>query len=259
MVVVGCRQHALFVVMHEGTHFLISGNRKRNDWISNLLAAWPVGVSTERYRIRHWLHHRYLNTDKDPDWARKKGVADWAFPTSRSGFWKLNLPYLFGKGALEMAYAIRAFGVGGKDWIVALPYYALIAGAITALGGWKVFLLYWALPYVTVNPMIHRFRYTTEHMALPWTHQLNFTRNIRCTALENFLLSPMNGSLHLIHHIYPYIPWYRLKKAYAFLHRNEDFHRHAYELDAYFPTKEKNVFAELTAGGKPERPQKIAA
>ncbi len=248
-VIVGTRQHALFIVMHEGTHFLISKNRRVNDWVSDLFAAWPVGISTARYRVRHWLHHRYLNGAQDPDWMRKKDDPSWQFPTTKWGFWKTSLPYLCGKGVLEMFYALRGFGVNGRDLALAVPFYAVIAAAITYAGGWTAFALYWVVPYVSVNPALHRFRYSTEHMALPKTHVLNSTRNVRCTWMENFLISPMNGSMHLVHHVYPYIPWYQLRHAYSILHLDEVFHEHAYELDGYFPTTEKNVFSELTSGG----------
>lgn len=248
LICVGTRQHALFVVMHEGTHYLISKNRRLNDRISDFFAAWPVGISTDRYRVRHWLHHRYLNTDQDPDWIRKKSDPTWVLPNSHRGVWLAYLPYLFGKGAVEIVYIIRGFGVSKKDLPVAVPYYLVVAGLITVAGGWKAFALYWLIPYVTVNPIIHRFRYATEHMALPWTHLLNSTRNIRCSRLENFLISPMRGSLHLVHHTYPYIPWHKLEKAYDFLQGYESFRNHAHELDAYFPTSKKNVYSEFAAG-----------
>lgn len=245
LVVVGTRQHALFIVMHEGTHYLLSKNRALNDWLSDLCAAWPVGISTARYRVRHWLHHRYLNTQQDPDWERKKDDPAWQFPTSRWGFWKTSLPYLVGKGVIEMGYALKGFGVNGRALWYAIPYYMVAAAGITYVGGWKAFALYWLVPYVSVNPALHRFRYSTEHMALPKTHVLNSTRNVVCSGIENFLISPMNGGFHLVHHTYPYIPWYNLPEAYEVLHGFPVFHEHAYELDGYFPTTEKNVFHEL--------------
>lgn len=245
-VCVGTRQHALFVVMHEGTHGLIAKNRKVNDAISDLFAAWPVGISTERYRLRHWLHHRYLNSNKDPDWARKVGDPSWVIPNTHRGFWRSYLPYFYGKGLVETVYILRGFGVARKDYPKAIPFYLAVAALLTAAGGWGGFLLYWALPYATVNLMIHRFRYATEHMALPRSHILNSTRNIRCSGLENFLFSPMNGSMHLIHHLYPNIPWHQLRNAHAHLHQSKDFHEHAYEVDAYFSWKKRNVYREFT-------------
>ena len=209
--VVASRQHAFFLAMHEATHYLLCRDRTWNDRISNWLAAWPVGFSTERYRLRHWLHHRYLNTERDPDWARKKPDPTWRFPMSKARFWRTSLPHLFGKGAREMAYAFRGIGITRQDLPYALPYYACLAMGISAFGAWKLFFLYWALPYFTVLPFLHRVRNASDHLALPKEHALNGTRNVLRSGAEAFFFGPHGANLHLVHHLYPFVPSYRLR------------------------------------------------
>ena len=68
ILVIATRQHALGVLMHDGTHYRLLTNRTANDFVCDLLCALPVGMLTSRYRHEHLLHHRFLNTDDDPYW-----------------------------------------------------------------------------------------------------------------------------------------------------------------------------------------------
>lgn len=248
-VVIATRQHALFLIMHEGTHYLINRDRRLNEWLSDILAAWPVGVSTDRYRKRHQLHHRHLNSDQDPDWARKKDVGSWQFPMTPISFWKTSLPYLFGKGLIEMTYAVRALGPARGEFIKALPFYLTVAAAIHLSSGWTMFALYWLLPYFTLLPFLHRMRYSAEHLALPWTSSLNSTRNVVCSAFENFLFSPHGTSMHLVHHLYPSVPWHKLRAAHLHLCQDPEYRESAWSNTTYAFSKSQSVYAELTTTG----------
>lgn len=247
--VIASRQHALFLVMHEGTHYLLCRNKVWNDRISNFLAAWPVGFSTGRYRIRHWTHHRHLNTDMDPDWARKKVDPTWQFPMSHLDCWRTSLAHLFGKGLIEMTYALRGLGLEKRDLPKAIPYFSAIAIAITLTHNWANFALYWVLPYFTVLPFLHRVRNIAEHLGLPKTHYLNGSRNILGSKIEAFFFGPHNANLHLIHHTYSYIPCHRLPEARQWLLRNRSFKELAYENDSYLLPFGHSVYHDLINRG----------
>lgn len=249
---VASRQHALFTVMHEGTHYTLCKNHAWNDRISDLLASWPLALSTERYRLRHWIHHRYLNTEKDPDWMRKKEDPAWQLPMPALPFWKNTLVYLVGKGVPEMFFALRAISVRKQDLPLAAPYYLAIAALLTLAGGWKAFALYWLLPYFTVTPLLHRIRNGVEHLALPKTNLLNGTRNVVGSALESFFLGPHQANLHLVHHLYPFVPGNRLTELHSILRGNESYRRHAYENDSYFLPLGHSVYRDMTRQAEEE-------
>ena len=59
---IASRQHALLVLMHDGVHYRLLRNRRLNDWMSEVILAWPHFVSARQYRKNHFAHHRYLNT-----------------------------------------------------------------------------------------------------------------------------------------------------------------------------------------------------
>jgi len=76
---IGARQHALFILMHEGTHYRIARHRWWNDVLTEVCLGGPLFVSMRDYRVTHFAHHRHVNTGEDPDWVAKQ-TDDWAFP-----------------------------------------------------------------------------------------------------------------------------------------------------------------------------------
>src|SRR6202158_5461017 len=68
--IIGARQHALLILMHDGVHYRLFRNRRLNDWTAEVILAWPNLICARAYRRNHFAHHRFLNTAQDPDWAR---------------------------------------------------------------------------------------------------------------------------------------------------------------------------------------------
>ena len=57
--VIGSRQLGLAVLMHEGSHWLLSPRSAVNTQVARWLCGYPVWIDLRRYRRRHHLHHRY--------------------------------------------------------------------------------------------------------------------------------------------------------------------------------------------------------
>lgn len=89
VIVIGSRQQALLIMMHEAAHMRISRNRGWNDFCSDVFCALPCGLSTELYRRRHLKHHQYTNTQKDPDWVSMEEYDDWHWPKAQFEAFKL--------------------------------------------------------------------------------------------------------------------------------------------------------------------------
>lgn len=249
--VIASRQHALFFILHDGAHFLIVKNRKWNDRLSNALVSWPLFFSTAKYRDYHFRHHRLLNTDEDPDWARRKNDDAWRFPCSKAKYWRNSLPFLIWRGPVDMFNAIRGLGPLKESPVVITIYYGAAAAGLTALAAWKAFFLFWILPFFTIQALIHRLRSSTEHLALPKIHSLNSTRNIWSGSLERFFLGPHHSGLHLTHHMDPHVPWYRLTDVRKFYSANPVYRCFAHENTSYFLPSRRSVFAEITNEGSP--------
>ena len=80
VIVIGGRQHAFAVLMHDFAHYRFIENKALSDWVGDLLIAWPIMASVNAYRRNHLTHHRYTNTDQDPDWVVKLGTRKFTFP-----------------------------------------------------------------------------------------------------------------------------------------------------------------------------------
>lgn len=77
---IGCRQHGIAVLGHDGSH----GSICKPAWLNDALARLcflPFGISLARYRSFHLAHHRFVGTDRDPERKLKAGAAPaWDMP-----------------------------------------------------------------------------------------------------------------------------------------------------------------------------------
>ena len=65
MLVIGTRQHALFVIAHDAAHYLLYDNRVLNDVVGRACAMLQ-GLSMCTYRVIHRMHHNNLYGELDP-------------------------------------------------------------------------------------------------------------------------------------------------------------------------------------------------
>ena len=72
MIVIGTRQHALFVIAHDAAHYLLYEQRWLNDLVGRACAT-VQGLSMCTYRVIHRLHHNNLYGELDPDTALHGG------------------------------------------------------------------------------------------------------------------------------------------------------------------------------------------
>ena len=67
LIVIGSRQFALAVLVHDGAHNLLFSNPKINDFVSQWFCAYPIFQDNRVYRPYHLKHHRHTETEEDPD------------------------------------------------------------------------------------------------------------------------------------------------------------------------------------------------
>ncbi len=247
VLIIASRQHALLVLMHEGSHGAFCAKKVWNDRMANWFTAWPLGISTEAYRLHHWKHHRYTNTVEDPDWGRKIQRKEWQFPKSKREFLQIWLPYLWGKGILEMGFAIFLLGKEPQQRfsVSRMVYFSLLISSAWYLMGPLPILHYWVIPFFTVLPLLMKVRSIVEHLGLPNTEELNGTRNILANPLERFFFGPHANHLHLVHHLFPQVPWHQLQKLQDELSKDPHYLLHAHQNDSYFFPSERSVWKDL--------------
>lgn len=77
-VAIARQQRALENLVHSASHFEFSRkNKKLNDFLGNVLAAFPVANIVEDYRKGHFLHHRAYNSELDPCKKRNRKAPEY--------------------------------------------------------------------------------------------------------------------------------------------------------------------------------------
>lgn len=236
----GARQHALLILMHEGVHYRLFRNRQLNDWVAEILLGWPTLISARAYRLNHFPHHRYLNTERDPDWVRRQNDSVWVFPKPWSRLASLLLRDLSGLSAIVFLRLVRT--VASKDTVASrgiiftrYAFYLAIVLLMFWAGALRLLLMYWLVPMFTWLIVIFRLRSIAEHSAIQGSHKVySQTRTTCITLIERIFVAPKNVNYHLEHHFYPSVPFYRLPQLHALLLSKPGFREAAHLTNSYW-------------------------
>ena len=228
LIVIGSRQFALAVLVHDGAHNLLFSNPKINDFISQWLCAYPIFQDNRVYRPYHLKHHRFTETDKDPDIALSA-----PFPiTKKSFFRKVTRDLLGMTGYRRYSQAIlsifrteadNSLDKMKKIWFKIHGFLltnAFIFAVVSIFLDWTLFFLLWWLPAFTYYSLIIRIRNIAEHCVTSGTTDFDNTRTTLTNPLVRFLMAPHRVNYHLEHHLFMMCPWYNLPKAHSMMIEN---------------------------------------
>lgn len=242
VIIIGARMHALAILMHDATHYRFLKNRKMSDLITNVLTMYPLFTAIEIYRQNHLRHHKHLNTEHDPDWVAKLGKREFTFPKTKKEFIITVLSYfVLYQGIMDAIWFLRRFGSpeaksaskSGNSKARVL-FYIVLFTVLTIVGGWKYYLLFWVIPYLSTFFMFQYIRSVAEHYGeLAYDNLLNSTRTVKTTFLERFFIAPHQVGYHLEHHLYPGVPFYNLPKLHQLLMKDASFKGQAHITQGY--------------------------
>ena len=237
VVIIGTRQHALFIITHDAAHYLLFENRRINDAVGRL-CAMPSGLSMCSYRVIHRMHHNNLYGELDPDTALHGG-----YPRGRAYLvkkllkdltgqtaWKTYAYFLFAAPALNTATnkalrplddtseRLRTDARRDRNWVIG---FHVVAFAVAAWSGYLIeYLVLWVLPLVTVVQAILRLRAIAEHGATTdFSSPLTAARTNLGPAWLRWALFPHNVNFHIAHHLYSSVPMYNLPRLHEEMRR----------------------------------------
>jgi fatty acid desaturase len=232
VIVIGTRQHALFVIAHDAAHYLLYQNRKVNDAVGRACAT-VQGLSMCTYRVIHRLHHNNLYGELDPDTALHGG-----YPRGRAYLinkllkdltgltaWKTYAYFLGGAPALntstrvavrpldDTSAKLRSDALSDRNFVIAFHIAALV---FFAASGYIVqYLVLWVLPLVTVVQAILRLRAIAELGATTdFSSPLTAARTNVLPAWLEWLIFPHRVNYHIEHHLYASVPHYKLPELH---------------------------------------------
>lgn len=230
VIILGGRQLALVILMHEAAHGTLFRARWANERLTDWLCARPVWSDTARYRKHHVQHHGHTGTERDPD----LGLA-LAGPMTRGSLARKLARDLVGAtgvrrviGLLLIDAEVFEYGVGGSIrraerrslghhtlalarnlWKPVLAN-ALLLCALWLAGCAWVFIV-WPVAYLTTFSLFLRVRSLAEHACMDrGPDLLRNTRTTRAGLLARVTVAPLHVNYHLEHHLLPTVPWFRL-------------------------------------------------
>lgn len=196
--------HDLLVQGHEGTHDLISRDRRVNDLFTWFTLALP-GISAEAHRRFHLDHHHYAHTAQDPEYRFfdrvVRGVPGWAY---------FFIPMFAQIGVNAYGLQKKMPAQVRRRIVQELGGAVLLHAAIAITLGWRRYLLFVIAPMMTGLYVASVLRSVTEHHDVGEGSEWTNARSIVTHPLIEFLWSNVN--YHLEHHLYPSVPYHALPK-----------------------------------------------
>ena len=219
IMIIGARQLGLAILMHDAAHNALFKTTRLNNWLSDLLCAWPVLAQTAPYRRYHLQHHARTQQPDDPDL-----VLSAPFPITRKSLWRKLIRDMSGQTAYSQrkAQILNAFGEKTLPLLARLKHFwqklgaamlanMIIFAACASLFHWSYYLLFWVLPFTTYHMAITRLRNIAEHAIVPDDNDpFRNARTIKVGWLARLLFAPYWVNYHVEHHLLMYIPCYRL-------------------------------------------------
>jgi fatty acid desaturase len=229
IMVVGTRQLGLAILMHEAAHGGLHGNQRLNEFIGKWLCAVPVGADLASYRSYHLKHHKFTQQPEDPDLGLsapfpiypksfvRKAIRDLTGQT----FYRQRMPLLRSLVARDAGSddSSQSFLSPGKTKTLRfLAVNALLFALCLAVGAGLWFWAVWVVAMATWFPLVTRIRNIAEHACTstgpdPFSH----ARTTRANMIERAFIAPYWVNFHAEHHLFMYLPCYRLPAAHQML------------------------------------------
>lgn len=233
VMVIGSRQLGLAILMHEAAHNALFKTRAFNEFAGEWLCGRPILAELSAYRHYHLTHHRFTQTDKDPDL-----VLSSKFPTTKASLKRKFTRDLTGQTgvkqlAAQIVMSVRLAGdddaikaaesdfaqaFKARDLWKSLPVFLGVIILMGLIGNWWWGLAFWLLPYLTWFQFVLRVRNIAEHGATEISE--NPMQNVRTTKagpLARLLFAPYWVNFHLEHHLVMHVPCWKLANMHKLL------------------------------------------
>jgi fatty acid desaturase len=216
--VIGSRQHGIAILVHDTAHRALFKSKALNEFVGKYLLAAPYGGDMVAYRHYHLKHHRYAQSELDPDLPLSA-----KFPTSKASLKRKFLRDITGLTFLRLRLAnwkMRRHGesMPGTEAFQkssTVPFFVanvIIFGVFILIGHPWLYLTLWLLPLWTWFFAVLRLRNIAEHaMTTNDENPLTHARTTHANVIERILFAPYWVNYHVEHHAYMYVPCYRLK------------------------------------------------
>lgn len=205
--------YVLFTCMHEAGHLNISGKHHSLRWIDELvgwLSGIPLFAPFYLFKVIHFRHHAHTNDPhKDPDhWLASKGLVSLLFHSATifPVYMIRGAQLLLGKKKITKNVK-KELRIGFIGLLILMGL--LVVGGFTI--GWNKVLTLWIIPAVIAQAFLAlTFDWLPHH---PHEEKARY-KNTRIHDIPGLSFLFLGQNYHLIHHLYPRIPFYNYKRTY---------------------------------------------
>lgn len=230
----GLLTYWMFSVVHDSSHRAISSNKWLNDGMGTvgLLFMFPYAPMPV-LRWLHMQHHRFTNANNDPDEFTHRGARWWA-PLRWSFFDAYYIYYFFRYGGEFVTKFAKTFAL----------YLGIVIPAAAAaiyFGYGLELLVLWFIPTRIALFLIDIVFVVLPHHPAMVTQEENPYMATTMRMGWEWLLTPLMvyQNYHLIHHLYPTIPFYKMHKAWYL--KYDELNRHDVSFQSAFAMQPENM------------------
>lgn len=194
-----------FTCMHEAAHGNLHGRSARFAWL-NELVGWTSGplllAPYPAFKTLHLVHHSQTNDpDKDPDyWVAGKGVVGIGARCFTI------IPHYLYDFFIGPTSRTRGAESGRRPALAFFVTQVAVIGALAVAGLGVEVLALWILPALGASGVLAFLFDWLPHV--PHREQ-NRYHDTRAVVLPGLPWVTLGQSYHLVHHLYPRIPFYR--------------------------------------------------
>lgn len=239
LVIIGGRQLALAILVHDATHRSLFKSRALNDFVGRWVCGGPIWQDLHRYREHHMQHHKWAGSKKDPDRSLVVG-----FPVTRASLARKLLRDAVGITGLKRLYGLLLMDLGLLTYTVAsdpkpvprggrsvgvllaqglrhmspmLIANGLMLAAFAAAGRPWLYLL-WVGAYLTTFSVFLRVRSIAEHACTDMDlDPRRSTRTTLANPMARLTVAPHRVNYHLEHHVLMNVPYFNLPRLHHLL------------------------------------------
>ena len=181
----------LFITVHDACHGSVAPGRPRvNLWVGRIFAALYAGLSFDRLKEKHLLHHQFPGTDLDPDFhlENRPSFLFWLFR-----FFKTYVTF---QQIIIMCSVAQVLMHGFHFAEINVFTFWVFPSLLSSL---QLFYFGTYLPHRRIDKQ----QFSDHHHA----------RNSPASFLSSLLRCYHFGTYHLVHHKLPGVAWYQLPKV----------------------------------------------
>jgi fatty acid desaturase len=235
MVLIGVNQYGLYIIGHDGLHRRLFPDVRTNDLWNDMMVIGSFGAITRLNRHNHMTHHRVTCLPGDPDrhkythdgkdpvlpfLAFLSGLSN-LWPSVRNVFWPSS-PSPVPSQATEAPGNHDSYSL--RDIAILAGWQLGLFGALTMAVGWWAYPTLWLAPFYLFAYRGDLTRVFCEHSMLTTDAAADGSmRLISYTSswLERQFFAPHNMNHHIVHHLWPSIPYYNLPRADGIIRQSD--------------------------------------